>query len=249
MKSLSEQQRQQVKALAEDQPILGDASWIVASDPFAHQFAVPLLIPGTQKSKERGFELAIALGRMSPSDITRQIFHGDTWKDTSEFTGLALYFSTLDPSQAQCAVNVIDGGGRGRENASIYLILWSPQTVVMAISPDGFIDEDGKANVGIIPLDWRFIVRICNIDVHAEYPVDLFQIMQQAILRLPTLPGGSQPSPVFYMGQEVRGLLDRQWPQQESLRSLYGALVRVVDKLHCREARLTSPRQRMTGWR
>jgi hypothetical protein len=67
-------------------------------------------------------------------------------------------------------------------------------------------------DVGLTVRDWRYIVRICNIDVsaltkNAASGSDLVDLMAQALEVVPSLSMGR---PVFYMNRTVRSYLRRQ---------------------------------------
>jgi hypothetical protein len=107
--------------------------------------------------------------------------------------------------------NIIDGGGSGSDNASIWLICWSPQTL-HGIIPKGsragiqqrdlgevtIEDADGsngrmqafrthyRWDVGLTVRDWRYAVRIANIDrsgllITAATGADLNDLMHQGV--------------------------------------------------------------------
>ena len=86
------------------------------------------------------------------------------------------------------AVNILDAGGTGSDNASVYLVVWGDQTVYCPFpkgSKAGLTHEDlGEQTVynsdgtrlqafatryqwknGLVVKDWRYVVRICNIDI------------------------------------------------------------------------------------
>lgn len=122
-------------------------------------------------------------------------FYGDESVTPERFTGLAPRFSTVLQSSAQSAQNVIDAGGTGSTNCSVWLLNMSPATIFGFYpkgSKAGLTMEDqgrftlqnaptptgGVSNgfmegyktyyawdVGVAVPDWRHVVRVCNIDV------------------------------------------------------------------------------------
>lgn len=132
-----------------------------------------------------------------------------------QFTGFSPFFNTVNQATAQNAVNVIDCGGTGNNNASLWLIGWGDNTVY-GIYPKGskaglLFEDKGdvvpaydsqqrryeaftshfKWDAGLAVEDWRYIIRMANIDVTAaglagSTPPDLFAIMSKAVVRLPT---------------------------------------------------------------
>ena len=169
--------------------------------------------------------------------LSTAIIYGDVSLNPEQFTGLAPRYYAV--SGATTSTNVIDAGGTGSDNTSIWLVGWSPETVG-GIFPKGstaglsFKDlgeqtiYDGQSfpgagryqafrshyqqKVGLCVRDWRFVVRICNIDVSAlgtagdtsDTSANLFKYMSQALDKFP--PVGSV-RPVFYMNQTVRAML------------------------------------------
>lgn len=120
--------------------------------------------------------------------IAGKLFYGYAPTAPAEFTGLAAYYSTVTAANAQTANNVLDMGGTGSTNTSLWLASWSQDTC-HGIFPKGkkagLIHEDlGKMTVfdsnqnpfqgyrshfkwecGLFVADWRFQVRAANIDV------------------------------------------------------------------------------------
>lgn len=146
-------------------------------------------------------------------------WYGNTNVDPAQFIGLSVYYNTRTQTSAQNAQNVLNGGGVGSSNASLWLVGWGERTVYGTYprgSKAGLTTED-KAdttpaydNVGnrfeayttwfrqmgsIAVEDWRQVVRIANLDVTtaglagASGP-DLFLLMSQAVLAPPSLGQG-----------------------------------------------------------
>ena len=160
------------------------------------------------------------------------LFYGDSSLDPEKFTGLAPRYNSLS---AENAINIIDGAGTGSDNASIWLVVWGPNTA-HAIYPKGspaginardlgedtIIDAAGgryqgyrthyKWDMGFTLRDWRYVVRIANIDVsdltkNAASGGDLIDLMTQALEMIPNIGMGR---PVFYMPRKIRSFLRRQ---------------------------------------
>src|SRR5690606_492066 len=65
------------------------------------------------------------------------ILYGNTVTNPERFLGLAPRYSTLDPTEADSAENVIDGGGdTASEQTSIWIITWGPDAT-HGIFPQG----------------------------------------------------------------------------------------------------------------
>jgi hypothetical protein len=156
--------------------------------------------------------------------MAETLFYGDTGKNPERFLGLAPRFSTLDKSKAASAENVIDAGGTGNALTSIWLPCWGPQTI-FGIYPKGsqaglkhndlgevtlFDDAGGKYqgyrthykwDLGLVLRDWRYVVRIANIDLASISDEDLIKMLIMASERLPDQSLGR---PVFYMNRQTR---------------------------------------------
>ena len=64
------------------------------------------------------------------------------------------------------------------------------------------VDDAGELYAGLVPKDWRYIVRVANVDENTDKPM----AMTKALLRLPILGKGA----AFYMrspfAEEYRGI-------------------------------------------
>lgn len=139
--------------------------------------------------------------------------YGNGVTTPTQFSGLATYFAAI--AAAQNGVNVINMGGTGNSNTSIWLLGHGNQTLY-SIYPKGtkaglIFENKGDVvpaydssqrryeaytsyfswNKGIAIEDWRYIVRLANIDtttagLAGSTPPDLFAAMSKAVVRLPT---------------------------------------------------------------
>lgn len=160
------------------------------------------------------------------------VFYGDSSLDPEKYMGLAPRYSD---STAENGRNIINGGGVGSDNTSIYLIVWGPNTV-HGIYPKGsqaglqsrdlgeqtLEDANGgryqgyrthyKWAAGLTLRDWRYVVRIANIDVSelgdaGTTPADILKLMARALHRVPNLKLGRA---AFYMNRTIAEALDVQ---------------------------------------
>lgn len=212
-------------------------------------------------------------------EMADTLFFGNEDTEPEAFTGLAPRFNDLSgPANAD---NIIDAAGTGTDNGSIWLVLWGPNTchgivpkgstaglqmtdkgqVTLEDASDGSNSGRMEAyrthyrwDAGLTVRDWRFIVRICNIDksartADASSGADLPDLMFQAMDLIPNLSMGR---PAFYMDRTMRGFLRRQVPAATALSTLtmenvggkmltsfMGVPVRRVDALAADEARIT----------
>ena len=158
------------------------------------------------------------------------LFYGNPGTDPKKFLGLAPRYSSLS---ADNAVNILSAGGSGSDNASVYLVVWGDNTVYCPFpkgSKAGLTHEDlGEQTVynsdgtrlqafatryqwknGLVVKDWRYVVRICNIDVsdllgttgtqQASSSTALVKLMARALYRIPNMAMGRA---AFYMNRTV----------------------------------------------
>lgn len=159
------------------------------------------------------------------------LFYGDTTVYPERFMGLAPRYNSLSAANGE---NIIAGGGSGSDNTSIWLINWSPETCHLFYpkgSMAGFRQKDlgeetlsdsaggyyqgyrthYKWDVGLTLRDWRYVVRIANIDVsdltfNAATGAQLVDLLIQALEQVKGLKG----RPVFYCNKTIRSFLRRQ---------------------------------------
>ena len=169
-------------------------------------------------------------------EIVDTLFYGNESTEPEAFTGFSPRYNSLS---ADNSANVIAGGGSGTDNASIWLAVWSPQTC-FGIIPKGSVaglqrsdlgevtieDASGGSNsgrmqayrthyrwdAGLTVRDWRYVVRICNIDKSAllndaASGADLPDLMFQAMTQIPNLNVGRA---AFYMSRNTMSFVRRQ---------------------------------------
>lgn len=173
-------------------------------------------------SEERPFLSAI--NKLAQS-IT---LYGDVAANPGRFNGFATRFSALTGGLYDNSM--LTAGGSGSDNTSIWLIVWGGNTVHGIFPPGskaGIVQEDlGRVTVettagvgggrmeayrthwqwklGLAVRDWRYVVRLCNIDVSAlvanSSPYDLINGMSRMMDRIPSFGMGK---PVFYCNRTV----------------------------------------------
>lgn len=185
---------------------------------------------------DAGFRLSEASAFIEAMNQTmaQTLFYGNAGITPEYFTGFAPRYASLSGTNSQ---NILSAGGTNSDNTSIWLIAWGENTV-SGIYPKGskagLIHEDlgeqmiqtgvgigtGRMKAfidrwqwkcGLAVRDWRYAVRIANIDVSnlvtESGAADLIKLMIKAIHRLPDLSSGR---PVFYCNRTVREMLDIQ---------------------------------------
>ena len=165
------------------------------------------------------------------------LFYGNEGVTPEAFTGLTPRFNSLS---AQNADNIINAAGAGADNTSIWLCVWGPNTG-HGIYPKGSqaglkMEDKGQITVenvdgaggrmeayrthyrwdmGLSIRDWRYFVRIANIDVSDLNTVantkNLINWMVMAAERIPSFGKGRA---AFYVNRTIReklrlGILER----------------------------------------
>lgn len=171
------------------------------------------------------------------NEVSQTMFYGNTDTDPEEFMGLAPRYNNLSGNDN--SGHVIDsavGTGSGPDQASIWFITWGPDTAYL-VYPKGStagltptpmgkqLVEDGadtdryflawvtdwKWKVGLVVKDWRYHVRIGNIDIGDGDPTgtdgtDILDALIQAYNRVYDLNVGRT---VCYMNRTVKSFIDR----------------------------------------
>jgi len=146
--------------------------------------------------------------------VAATLIYGNQFVNPERFTGLAPRYSTKTAANANTAANVLDGGGLVSTNTSIWIVVWGADTA-HATFPKGKItglqhrdmgewpvaDSSGntyqayrdhfKWEIGFVLRDWRYTVRIANIDVTQLTGVsaaNLINLLVRGLYRLPTAP-------------------------------------------------------------
>lgn len=205
------------------------------------------------------------------------LFFANEATTPEKFTGLAPRFNSLSAANAE---NIIDAGGSGTDNTSIWLVVWGPNTchgIIPKGSKAGWqVNDKGQVTIdnvdgaggrmeayrthyrwdmGLTVRDWRYVVRICNIDKSnltkdaSGSSADLIDLMTRAIELIPNVNFGR---PVFYASRTIRSFLRRQIVNKIASSTLTmetvagrkvvafdGIPVRRVDALAADEARIT----------
>ncbi len=212
--------------------------------------------------------------------MAQTLFYGNIATDAKSFTGLATRYGAL--TGAGNIQNVLDGGSAGgqTDNTSVYLVVWGDQTVFCPFpkgSQAGLMHQDlgeesvtdGSGNwyqaartlyqwkAGLVVKDWRYVVRIANIDVSnlvtESSNADLIKLMTKALYRIPNLRMGR---PAFYVNRTVHEMLaiqalnksqqvlrineaTTQYGTPHSWTSFLGVPIRCCDQILNSEARIT----------
>lgn len=164
-------------------------------------------------------------------EMAETLFYGNTDVYPERFMGLAPRYAASSATPTEIGYNVIKGGGSGDDNTSVWLVVWGPNTI-HGIYPKGSMAgfkhtdlgeqtlSDGaggqyqgyrthyKWDLGLTVRDWRYVARVCNLDVSAlatagdtsDTSANLLKLMTVAANRIPNLGMGR---PVWYAHQDV----------------------------------------------
>lgn len=176
---------------------------------------------------------AMAFIEAMNQEMASTLVYGNAGTAPEEFTGLAPRYSSTAAANGQ---NILSAGGAGADNTSVWLVVWGANTVFGVFpkgSQAGLIHQDlGEVTVettagiggnrmrayqdhwvwknGVVVKDWRYAVRIANIDVSDLVGATgtqaltaatlLLKLMLRAIDRIPSMGMGRA---VFYANRTV----------------------------------------------
>ncbi len=211
-------------------------------------------------------------------DATDAIIYGNSGTDPEQPHGLAPRYNSLTTGTGASG-NVINGGGGGSDNTSVWLITWGEKTATL-IHPKGTMMglqakdlgerpwDDGSSNpyqafvtyfewhLGLAVPDYRYNVRICNIDVSeltasGATGTDLIFNMVKAFYKRPTKAIASMSNVIWYCNKTVAEFLHHQASNKANVNltldnvegkpivSMLGAPVHVVDAITSAEATIS----------
>lgn len=163
-------------------------------------------------------------------ELAAVLIYGNQTLTPNKFTGLAPRYNLLSAGNG---TNIIDAGGTQSDNASIWLVTWGDQTA-HGIFPKGSkaglqrrdlgevtvldnqtppgryqaYEELFQWDAGFTLRDWRYVVRIANIDISnliaLSSNADLITLMIRAIDKVPNKGVGKM---VFYMNRTCMTML------------------------------------------
>lgn len=223
--------------------------------------------------------------------MAQTMIYGNVAVNPERFQGLSPRYNTVLTATAATAANVIDGGGTGATNTSLWMICWGPNTNHL-IFPKGkkaglqhrdlgewpLSDANGnlyqgyrthyKWDIGFCTRDWRYAVRLANLDVtlfSGGSAPNLINGLIRAVHRFPTTPNGmsteqktdapdggqmSMGRMAIYANRIVRTYLDIQAVNKtnvllkleqwegKTITTFRGIPIRTVDAILSNEARL-----------
>lgn len=204
--------------------------------------------------------------------VALDVFYGNQDTDPKGFTGLAPWFANTTGDSGE---NVVKCGGAGSDNTSIWLVCWGDRSIhgiypknttagLEHTTKDNTTVYDASSNpydahedkfvqrVGLAVRDWRYAVRMCNVDVSAlvdnSSAANLIEKMIVAYHKIPNMNG---VTPVFYANRTVMTALDLQARrdtnvnltldnvQGKPVTSFRGIPIRIVDQIVETEATIS----------
>jgi hypothetical protein len=214
-----------------------------------------------------------ALNQQFVSDL----FTGNATVNPDRFNGFATRYNDVNYGESSSTAKdgaIVDGGGTGSDNTSIWFVGWGADTVCgiypkgttaglqakdlgedTAVDANGLMDQVYRSHftwdVGLCIRDWRYVVRIANIDVSNllanSSAADLFKLAGRAVDRIPNL---AKANFAWYCNRLVKSVLREQAISKASsqitldqvegrpVMMLYGYPVRLVDALGIAESQL-----------
>lgn len=163
------------------------------------------------------------------------MFYGNPAIDPRQYLGLSARYGTI--AAAGNAQNILDAGGTGSNNTSIWLVVWGENTIFCPFpkgSTAGLTHKDqGELTIydplgnplqafqshyqwknGLVVKDWRYVVRICNINVTdlatqaatqaSTAATQIINLMSRALDRVPNMNMGKA---AFYANRTVFSML------------------------------------------
>lgn len=174
-------------------------------------------------------------------EMASGLFYHDTATTPEKFKGLSARYAAYNPNlpnpaQPNIANQVVNGGGTGADNTSIWFVTWGDHATHL-LYPKGTkagvkIDDKGEQRVldangdpyyaketlytwhiGAAVKDWRYNARVANIDVSDMMAgtVDLWALMRKGYYRLQSRRLNAKASRIaIYMNKDVLEVLDVQ---------------------------------------
>lgn len=201
------------------------ARWGVDVDEIA-------LYEGTSEQNAFRLQQGMLFIEAMKQKVVEQLFYGNPNTDADELRGLAAHYPTAT------SPNVVDAGGSGSDNTSIWGIVWGdmtfhgffPKNMKAGLQHEDLgkydaEDADGKKyralgdewkwNLGFFLADWRAVVRICNIDVS---DLSITDVTSGSYVNLRTLtitaknkiPAGMRGRMKWYVSEAVMTALEIQ---------------------------------------
>ena len=167
--------------------------------------------------------------------VQKNIFYGNKGKNSAAFDGLATRYNQISSDENDIGYQVIDGGGTGSDNTSIWFVTWGDKATHL-LYPKGskaglqhedkgqVTAEDADGNnyeayrdyfswdIGMSVRNFKGNVRIANIDVSdldGNNAADLIKLMVKGFYRIPEIVARSGKT-VCYVNRTIATSLHLQ---------------------------------------
>lgn len=165
----------------------------------------------------------------------KMMFYGNPADNPRHYLGLSPRYSAISTDKNQTGYNIIDGGGTGSDNTSVWFVTWHDQSTFLTfpkgsqaglqrrdLGEETLTDSAGgmyqgyrthyKWDNGLVLKDWRDTVRVANIDVSAltgdgSTGTDLISVMVKAWHRIEHQGRGRT---AIYCNRTIQAFLDEQ---------------------------------------
>ena len=148
--------------------------------------------------------------------LIQTAIYGNPVTNPASFAGFSIFYNTVTAATAATAANVLDGGGTGTANTTLWLLGFG-ENAIHGVYPMGskvglHMDDKGsvvpgfdavgnrfeaytslfQARMGVVPKDWRYGAAIRNLDVTAAglagpAPFDLWANLDRLVLKFPKM--------------------------------------------------------------
>lgn len=162
------------------------------------------------------------------------IIYGNMADDNAAFNGLAVRYGAISDKKENIGFNVVDAGGTGNDNTSIWLVTWGEQDTALLYpkGSKGGLDhkDDGiqvetndkgakrkvyqdhfKHDLGLTVKDWRSTCRVANISVEKLIAgqVDILALLRKAYFKVKTHIRKSGQKTFIYVNSTIAEALDK----------------------------------------
>lgn len=163
------------------------------------------------------------------------IIYGSKKDNDAAFDGLAVRYSKKSTDKKEIGFNIVDGGGTGSDNASIWFVTWGENNTAL-LYPEGSTaglkhTDDGiqietnssgakrkvyqdhfKHDLGVTIKDWRSTCRIANIDVSELIAgnVDLLGLLRKGYFKIKKHNKSAGAKTFIYCSDTIAEYLDKQ---------------------------------------
>jgi hypothetical protein len=203
-------------------------------ETLSHLDATLAKLGGKKEAVRASQDMGILQGLSN--EMSQTLIYGDQGSAPEEFDGFASRYFSLGSTYTTSG-QLIDAGGTGTDNTSIWLTSWAPDKAY-CIYPKGTesglkMEDDGLVTIedpnnagtylrmwqthfqwmaGLAVDDYRHVVRICNIDISnletaSDSSDSSANILKFMSKAMDFIPPGGDVKPVFYMNNRVRSML------------------------------------------